>query len=163
MEETPEVQPEAIISDEQLELELNPESAEDIEAVKASAVKATTFAKQALARAHKAEEELKELKKPKLESVVPSQPDVEETVLLANGMPEELLEELKAVAGVRKVSLIKAQKDPIFVAVKEKFEKEQKQKDASLGASRGSGATKPKKDFSTPGLTREEHRAMVLG
>lgn len=87
--------------------------------------------------------------------------NVEETVLLANGMSEELMTELKAVAAVRKVSLIKAQTDPIFVAVKDKFEKDQKREDASLPASRGSGNMKPKKDFSTPGLSREEHMALV--
>ncbi len=87
--------------------------------------------------------------------------NVEETVLLANGMSEELLGELKAVAAVRKTSLIKAQADPIFVAVKEKFEKEQKQKDASLGASRGAGAVKAQKTFTTPGLSRDEHKAMI--
>jgi hypothetical protein len=90
-------------------------------------------------------------------------PNVEETVLLAQGMPEELLAELKAVAAVRRVSLIKAQTDPIFIAVKEKFEKEKKQASASLGASRGSGSVKAKKSFDTPGLSREEHKAMVQG
>ena len=101
----------------------------------------------------------KEQSKPK--GTPQASPNVEETVLLANGMSEALMNELKAVAAVRKVSLIKAQSDPIFVAVKEKFEKDQKREDASLPASRGSGAAKPKKDFSTPGLTREEHMAMV--
>ncbi len=91
------------------------------------------------------------------------QSNVEEVVLLANGMPEELLGELKAVAAVRKTSLIKAQNDPIFVAVKEKFEKDLKQKDASLPAGRGSGSAKPKKDFSSPGLSRDEHMKMALG
>lgn len=89
--------------------------------------------------------------------------NVEETVLLANGMPEELVAELKVVAQVRKVSLIKAQSDPIFVAVREKFEKDQTKEAAALPASRGAGAVKPKKDFNTPGLSREDHRAMVLG
>ncbi len=88
-------------------------------------------------------------------------PSVEETVLLAQGMSEELLTELKALAAVRKTTLIKAQNDPIFVSLKREMEKEQKQKDASLPASRSSGATKAKKDFTTPGLTREEHRQMV--
>lgn len=95
---------------------------------------------------------------------VSSQPNIEEVVLLANGMPEELLTELKAVAKARGItSLIKAQNDSIFVAVKDQFEKDKKQKDASLGASRGAGATKVKKDFATPGLSREDHRKMVLG
>lgn len=101
----------------------------------------------------------KEQAKPK--GTPQASPNVEETVLLANGMPDELMVELKAVAAVRKLSLIKAQNDPIFVAVKEKFEKDQKREDASLPASRGSGAMKVKKDFTTPGLTREEHMAMV--
>jgi hypothetical protein len=113
--------------------------------------------KKLFERAKKAEADLKALKG----AAQQPSPNVEETVLLANGMPETLLAELKAVAAVRKVSLIKAQADPIFVAVKEKFEKDQKQEAASLPASRGSGASKPKKDFFTPGLTREEHMAMV--
>lgn len=91
---------------------------------------------------------------------VSPQPNIEETVLLANGMPEQLLTELKAVAAVRKTTLIKAQNDPIFVAVKEKFEKDKRQKDSSLPASRGSGSVRPKKDITTPGLSREEHKKM---
>lgn len=102
-----------------------------------------------------------ELKLAKQDKPATSPLNVEETVLLANGMPEELLKELKALSAVRKSSLIKAQTDPIFVAIKEKFEKEQRQKEASVGASRGSGAVKPKKDFKTSGLTREEHMRMV--
>ena len=87
--------------------------------------------------------------------------NVEEAVLLAQGFDEDLLPELKAVAQVRKVNLIKAQNDPIFVAVKEKFEKDKKREEASMPASRGSGSVKAKKDFTTPGLTREEHMALV--
>lgn len=104
--------------------------------------------------------------KPKA-SVAPKAPqaaspsNVEETVLLANGMPEDLLAELKAVAQVRGTTLIKAQNDPIFVAVKDKYEKEKKQAAASMPASRGSGGVKAKKTFTTPGLSREEHMEMV--
>ena len=75
-------------------------------------------------------------------------------------MPEELLTKLKKVAQINGTSLIKAQNDPIFVAVKESFEKETKSKKASIGSSKGSGSVKPKKDFTSPGLTREEHEAM---
>lgn len=86
--------------------------------------------------------------------------NVEETVLLANGMDENLLEQLKKVATIQGVSLIKAQADPIFVAIKDKFEKDLKEKSASLNVSRGSGAVKPKKDFKTPGLTEAERKEM---
>lgn len=87
--------------------------------------------------------------------------NVEEVVLLANGMDETLMEQLKKVAAINNSSLLKAQNDPIFVAVKEKFEREKKSSNASLGASRGSGSAKVKKDLSTPGLTREEHMKLA--
>ena len=87
--------------------------------------------------------------------------NVEETVLLATGMEESLLETLKKVAAVSGTSLIKAQNDPIFVAVKEKFEREKKSSSASLGASRGSGSVKAQKSFATPGLSREEHMKLA--
>ena len=100
--------------------------------------------------------------KPKAPQTASPEPTVEETVLLANGMPEELVTELKVVAKARGLkSLIKAQTDPIFVAVKEKFEKDKKRKDASLGASRGAGGVKPQKNFHTPGLSRDEHKKMM--
>lgn len=111
-------------------------------------------------RAKKAEADLKALKGTKPPQATP-QLDVEETVLLATGLPEELLGELKAIAQVRKTSLIKAQNDPIFIAVKEQFEKDKKKEDASLPAARGSGAVKPKKDTTTPGLSREEHMKLA--
>lgn len=87
-------------------------------------------------------------------------PDVDERVLKANGMPDDLLKELKAVAQVRGVGLIEAQADPVFKGIKENYEKETKAKQASLGASRGSNQSKPKKSFQTPGLTREEHKEL---
>lgn len=105
---------------------------------------------------------LEKAQKPKATEATQKTPpsSVEETVLLAQGMSEDLLSELKAVAKVRNVSLIKAQADPIFTMIKEKFEKDLKQKEASLPASRGSSSAKVKKDFNTPNLTREEHKRM---
>lgn len=154
---------EAIIPEEELDLDLELDNADDVEALKQQVEKKDTFARQALARAKKAEAEVAALKKPKEAPVQSPSPQasVEETVLLAQGMPEELLGELKAVAQVRKVSLIKAQADPIFVAVKEKFEKDQKQKEATLPASRGSAPVKPKATLGTPGLTRDQHKALA--
>ena len=118
--------------------------------------------KKLFERAKKAEAELKLAKqtKPAQAQQQASPTNIEETVLLANGMNEELLEQLKKVAQVQGVSLIKAQNDPIFVAVKEKFEKDKKQELASMPVSRGSGASKPKKTFNTPGLTEAERKEM---
>jgi len=139
-----------------------PETEEETPAVDVEQLQATN--KKLFERAKKAEADLKALKdadKSKPAEAPSPQLSVEEAVLLVGGMPEELLGELKAVAQVRKVSLIKAQTDPIFVAVKDKFDKNKKQEEASLPASRSSSGVKPKKDFKTPGLTREEHKAMV--
>ncbi len=92
----------------------------------------------------------------------PAPADVEALVLQAQGMSDELLAQLKDVAAVRKVSLINAQKDPLFVAVKENFEKAEKTKAASLSASRGSSSPKPKVGLSTPELSRDEHRKLAM-
>lgn len=100
--------------------------------------------------------------KPTQPQTASPQQGVEETVLLAQGMPEELVEKLKAVARVEGIqSLLKAQANPIFVAVKEKFEKDQRQKEASLGASRGAQSVKVPKKANTPGLSREEHMRLA--
>lgn len=88
--------------------------------------------------------------------------NVEEVVLLANGMDETLMEQLKKVAAVNGTSLIKAQNDPIFVAVKEKFERDQKSSAASLGAARGAGTAKVVKTPNSPGLSREEHMKLAM-
>lgn len=145
------VQPEEINEEETLETE--PE-------VDVAQLQATN--KKLFERAKKAEEALKLAKQAKSPTAKPaSSNDIEETVLLANGMDEELLGQLKKVAQVQGVSLIKAQADPIFVAVKEKFEKDKKQSQASMGASRGSGQVKARPTFKTPGLTEAQHREMV--
>ncbi len=163
MDENPIVPEEAIIPQEELEPLDNLDDTDDVEALKSQIVEKDTFARQAVARAKKAEDELKILKKKAEKPAAPvaSNQSVEETVLLANGMDEELLSELKAVAKVRETTLLKAQADPIFVAVKEKFEADKKAREAALPASRGSGHVKPKLDFKSPGLTREQHKALV--
>lgn len=89
--------------------------------------------------------------------------DVDERILKSQGMPDELLTQLKKVATLQSVSLIDAQNDELFVAVKEKFEKDQKSKAAQMGTSRGSGTAKPRITLQTPNLTRDQHRALMKG
>lgn len=86
--------------------------------------------------------------------------NVEEVVLLAQGFPEELLSDLRTIAQVRKTGLIKAQSDPIFVAVKAKYERKKAEQETGMPASRGASSAKPNRDASTPGLSREEHMEM---
>ena len=146
-------------TEEEVESEAEDEVEETEPEVDVEALKTTN--KKLYERTKKAEAELKALKGTKTAKTVSPQPNVEEVVLKAQGMDEKLVDELKAIAEVRGTTLIKAQTDPIFVAVKEKFEEDKKKSKASMGASRGSGGTKKKKDFKTPGLSRDEHKAMI--
>lgn len=150
-----------VVQDEEqvdtVEVEEVEESAETIETEEDALAKAQAEAAKYRRLFEKSQKKPVEQTKPQATPL-----NVEETVLLATGMNEELLESLKKVAQVTGTSLIKAQNDPIFVAVKEKFEREKKSSSASLGASRGSGAAKVQKGFNTPGLSREEHMKLAL-
>jgi len=162
MEEN-ELELEPIIETEEETVETPEEETEEVaetSEVDIAQVQATN--KKLYERAKKAEAELKALRGNPIakKSASASPQNVEEVVLQAQGMTDELLTELKAVASVRGTSLIKAQADPLFVAIKEKLEKDKKHQEASLGSSRGSGSVKARKDFKTPGLTRDEHRKM---
>lgn len=122
--------------------------------------------KRLFERAKKAEADLKAIKSSTNQSSQQSsatQIDVDERILKANGTPEVLLKELKAIATLRGVSLIDAQSDKLYIAVKSQYEKEEKHKAASLGASRGSANVQTKKTLNTANLTREEHMKLVKG
>lgn len=84
-----------------------------------------------------------------------------EAALRVNGMSKELLEQLKKVSAVTGKDLIDAQSDDLFIAIKEKTEKEQKREEASLPAARGANPVRAKVNFNTPGLTREQHMALI--
>lgn len=154
---------------EELELETTEQdvhTVEDVATLRELAQKEAEKARQILARAKKAESELKALKDAKAAGSTqqitntPTDEAIQTQILMAQGLSEELLSELKAIAAVRNVSLIKAQSDPIFVAIKESKEAEAKSAKASLGASRGSRQEKKEKTFTTEGLSPEEHKAM---
>jgi len=157
---------EAINSNEEENLEVEIEDgSDDVEALREQINEKETFAKQAIARAKKAEAELKALKGKKPEEAsqinnTDSQSTIEETVLKAQGMSEELVDKLKMIAQVTGKSLIQAQSDPYFMSVKTAMEEEAKSAQAKLHTSRGSGSVKQEKSFNTPNLTEEEFKAM---
>jgi hypothetical protein len=149
-------------SDENTEENTGENLAEELERERQARQQLTARAKKAEEEARSLREKYEALNKEK-EDPKPTQtasPDVEELILKSQGMSSDLLKELKVIAQVRGVSLIDAQSDPIFATLKENYEKEKKSSEASLGASKGSGQVKPKKDFNTPGLSRDEHREM---
>lgn len=83
----------------------------------------------------------------------------EEGILIAKGMDDELITQLKAIAKGKNISLLEAEKDTLFQALFDKVQKERKSEQAKLGASKGSSFKQEKPSF-TPGLTREEHLAL---
>ena len=118
-------------------------------------------------KAYELEQRLKKERSKAKERADLSSPDVpvnenaiQEQVLKAQGMSQDLINVLKTVSEDKGVDLITAQSDDYFQYRKEKMEQEARDKEAQLGASRGSGAAKPKKDFRSPGLSPEEHKAM---
>ena len=121
---------------------------------------------QVFARAKKAEAELKELKKtpaeaPQTTNNNPLTPDeIDARVLRLQGMDTDVLEALKKVAKINGTSLIEAQTDSVFVAMKSKIEAEKVSEQAKLGASKGSGTQRKQKTFNTQGLTDAEHKDM---
>lgn len=85
---------------------------------------------------------------------------VDERILKSQGMSDELLKELKRVARFNETDLITAQNDPMFLSIKTRLENEARDKEAQLGASKGSGMGKTPKTFATPGLSEEDHKAL---
>lgn len=160
---------ETIESTEEQELELTLDDTEDVEALKTQIAEKDTFARQAIARAKKAEAELKAFKGGKpaeaTQTLAPNAPVTEELevlILKSQGMSPELIETLKKVSQATGKTLLDTQKDDIFITIKDKLEATEKSAKASVGASRGSGKVTKGKDFSTAGLTQEEHKELWL-
>jgi hypothetical protein len=156
-----ETQDSLTVGDEGESSENNQPDIEDrLSKLEAEIEKQRAIAENQRIRAEKAEKKAKEAPKTSKQDDTNDYPDVDERILKANGMPDELLKELKAIAKAREVSLIDAQNDSLFKLVKQNYEQETKAKEASLGSSKGSGNASAKKTASTPGLSREEHKAM---
>lgn len=118
-------------------------------------------------------EELKRLKQEKLESVSkkeetkespkpePKQGYTEEDLFVIKSLDSvEELERVKKIAQLDGVTLKEAMQSPDFKIWKQARAEELRQEEASMAASKGSGSRGKKKDFSTSGLTKEEHRAL---
>jgi len=81
----------------------------------------------------------------------------DEAILFAQGFSEEDVDHLNLVAKGAGLSLKDAKEHPLFVSYMEKQDMEKKARKASMGASKGSSATK-KVDLSN--LSEEEHKAI---
>ena len=121
---------------------------------------------QVLARAKKAEEQLKK-QIPAKENITNnksslSEEEVEVKILKSQGMTDDLIVDLKAIAKARGKTLLDSTTDSIFIAIKNEKEAEAKSQKAKLGASKGSGTAKKEKSFNSPGLSAEDHKAIWM-
>jgi hypothetical protein len=125
-------------------------------------------------RAEKAERKLRELqaqnKGIKTEPKSEEQKEVktsgdsltkEEAILYARGLSEAEVERVKSIAKIEGESPLVAAESDYFKIWKEKEDKKREAQDTQLGASRGSAKSKPKKEAGSPGLSRDEHKALV--
>lgn len=152
-------------SNEELELETELDNGEDVDALKEELEKANLAKQQILARAKKAEAELKTLKTESATQNINNTntltaEDIDVKILKAQGLSEDEINYLRKLAKVNETTLIEAQSDEMYQVFKKKKEDDLKAEKARLGASRGSGSVKQTKTVSSPGLTPEEHKAL---
>jgi len=117
-------------------------------------------------RAKKAEAKAKEVKAEPLKNNAEQEDkvtkaDVEILFLQDKGLDDEEIQQLRKIQAGEKatgksISLIEAQKDPLFVAYKERKGAEDKKRKAQLGASGGGGSAPKEKK-----MTNEEHKTFA--
>ena len=122
-------------------------------------------AKRKQAEADKAKLELdlklekdKNAKPPVEEPKTPPAEEREELRLIARGLSDDELDEARAIAKGKGISLVEAIKTPIFKLYQANLQEEKRKEDAKLGASHGSGQALTEKPV-TSGMTRDEHKA----
>lgn len=105
-------------------------------------------------------------RKPDTSKEEPEQPEAkpdtltrEEAVAFAKGFSEAEVDKAKKIAQVEDISLPQALESDLFTTWKAAQDKAKKDEEAQLRAS-GGGGQKTKKDFDTPGLSDEDHKAL---
>jgi hypothetical protein len=135
----------------------NEDSNEDAVALQEKLDNAEKAKSQILARAKKAEEELKALKaNPPIKQTNDSQFS-DELKLIARGLSDEAIEQAKVIAKGKGISLTEAIKDPTFLIIQKDLDEKEKKEKAKLGASKGSGESEEQVSGLQSGSSREEH------
>lgn len=150
-----------VLEEEELETSedtVDESGSEDDDSVTLSKAELNKLKRKAIAYDHaKSTQETKPVEKKVITNNNNQSASIEETVLKAQGLEEEEIDMLKKVSVISNVSLIDAQKDPVYKLWKEKQEAEEKSKKAAMGTSKGS-SSKAVKGFNTPGLSEAEFK-----
>ena len=115
---------------------------------------------QILARAKKAEDELKKFKSTPAPSQVINNNNPEfsdELKLIARGLSDEEISQAKVIAKGKGVVLSEAIKDPMFSLFQKDLKERERRENARLGGSRGSGESTDD-SLIKPNMTKEEHQ-----
>ena len=83
----------------------------------------------------------------------------EEIRLIARGLSDEEIDEAKAIAVGKKITLTEALKDNTFLLFQNDFKDKKRKEDAKLGASHGSGQGPTGEPKVKSGMSRDEHKA----
>lgn len=75
---------------------------------------------------------------------------------------KELIERARKIAKLEGISLAEAVNNPMFTFAKQAYEEEKRKEKSQMEASRGSGTRGQRKTFTTPGLSKEEHKALFM-
>lgn len=112
-------------------------------------------------RAKKAEQELKALKAQGTKPLISNNPSGltrDEAILIAKGVPEEVINEASDIAKAKGITLSEAMKTPIVTAFIANLKQAETKEKAQLSSS-ASGAKSSKGDLmQAVGMTEEEHR-----
>lgn len=159
-----------INTNDEPEIDLELDGTEDAEALKVKLEEATKKLEQfpnIIARAKKAEAELKELKgapAPKADATQNTnnnsltEESVDVKILVSQGVDQESIEMLKKLAKVNGTSVLAAKEDPIYATYLVNKEAQSKSEKARLGASKGSGGGRVEKSSTTPNLSEADHK-----
>lgn len=156
--------PQDVATDENVEVEEATESNENGEQdnsvdLAEELEKAKEAQAQILARAKKAEAELKKFKETKAEAPISNQDPyfADELRLLAKGIDGQAILKAKIIAKGSGITLIDAMEDEAVVAYLKEIKEQQRREKARLGASKGSGESQDSA-IVTEGMSREDHQ-----
>ena len=95
-------------------------------------------------------------KKEEIEEKKETGPSTDELRLIAKGLSDEEIDEAKAIAKGKGITLVEALKTKTFLLFQKDLLEEREKEKAKLGASGGSGSGDGKPKV-TPGMSREDH------
>lgn len=84
----------------------------------------------------------------------------DDILVISKVQDKEALDMLRKIAMIENITLSEAMENNLYKAWSKEQAEIKRSQEAEIGASRGSIKGKKSKDFNTPGLTEEEHKAM---